>query len=312
MDDYIGTVLKRQKEEEVVEEEKTPSETSIKVRRALKGLVKNKAALVGACILVAVVAVALMASVISPYDPNSQNLALRLTPPAWAEGGSISHVLGTDHLGRDILSRLFFGARISLMVGAVAVVISGFLGTTLGLLSGFYGNKVDTFIMRLADIQLAFPFILLALAVMAVLGSGLRNVIIVLGVTGWVMYGRVVRSEVISIREKEYVEASRAIGNKDIQIMMKHILPNIISTIVIIGTLEVARVIIAESALTFLGLGVEPSIPTWGSMLSDGREYISNAWWVATFPGLAIMFTVLGINLVGDWLRDTLDPRLKT
>ena len=277
-----------------------------------KSLKKNKAAFVGALILLAVVSTALFASVISPYDPGAQNLSMRLKPPAWAEGGSFTNILGTDHLGRDILSRIFYGSRVSLMVGAVAVLISGILGTFLGLMSGYYGNKIDALIMRLADIQLAFPFILLALAVMAVLGSGLRNVIIVLGITGWVMYGRVVRSEVMSIREKEYIEAAKAIGNKDSKIIMKHILPNIVSTIVIIATLEVAKVIIAESSLTFLGLGVEPSIPTWGSMLADGREYITNAWWVATFPGLAIMFTVLGINLVGDWLRDTLDPRLKT
>ncbi len=310
--DYIGTVLNERRRAEAEKDVNVSSELMVKMKRALRSLMKNKAAFVGAIILLAVVSTALFASVISPHDPGAQNLAMRLRPPVWAEGGSFTNILGTDHLGRDILSRIFFGSRVSLMVGAVAVLISGILGTFLGLMSGYYGHKIDSFIMRMADVQLAFPFILLALAVMAVLGSGLRNVIIVLGITGWVMYGRVVRSEVISIREKEYVEAAKAIGNKDSKIIMKHILPNIVSTIVIIGTLEVAKVIIAESSLTFLGLGVEPSIPTWGSMLADGREYITNAWWVATFPGLAIMFTVLGINLVGDWLRDTLDPRLKT
>ena len=310
--DYIGTVLNERRRDEAGKEVNVSSDTVVKMKRAFKSLKKNKAAFVGALILLAVVSTALFASVISPYDPGAQNLSMRLKPPAWAEGGSFTNILGTDHLGRDILSRIFYGSRVSLMVGAVAVLISGILGTFLGLMSGYYGNKIDALIMRLADIQLAFPFILLALAVMAVLGSGLRNVIIVLGITGWVMYGRVVRSEVMSIREKEYIEAAKAIGNKDSKIIMKHILPNIVSTIVIIATLEVAKVIIAESSLTFLGLGVEPSIPTWGSMLADGREYITNAWWVATFPGLAIMFTVLGINLVGDWLRDTLDPRLKT
>ncbi len=310
--DYIGTVLNERRKEEVVKKYNWAADFKIRARKAFRSLTRNKAATVGAIILLAVIFTAILASVIAPYDPSAQNLSMRLKPPAWAEGGSMSHILGTDHLGRDILSRIFYGSRISLLVGAVAVLISGLLGTFLGLISGYYGDKVDAVIMRMADIQLAFPFILLALAVMAVLGSGLRNVIIVLGITGWVMYGRVVRSEVISIREKEYVEAAKAIGNKDSKIILKHILPNIVSTIVIIGTLEVAKVIIAESSLTFLGLGVEPSIPTWGSMLADGREYITNAWWVATFPGLAIMFTVLGINLVGDWLRDTLDPRLKT
>jgi peptide/nickel transport system permease protein len=311
--DYIGTVLNAKKGKEIeIMINKTPSESSVKFKRAIKSLFRNKAAFIGALIILTVILTAVLSSVISPYDPMAQNLTMRLTPPAWSNGGNWAHILGTDHLGRDILSRIIYGSKISLMVGGVAVLISGILGTILGMLSGFYGNKIDAFIMRMADIQLAFPFILLALAVMAVLGSGLRNVIIVLGVTGWVMYGRVVRGEVMSIREKEYVEAARAIGNRDSQVMIKHILPNIISTIVIIATLEVAKVIIAESSLTFLGLGVEPSIPTWGSMLADGREYITNAWWVATFPGLAIMFTVLGINLVGDWLRDTLDPRLKT
>jgi peptide/nickel transport system permease protein len=310
--DYIGTVLNERRRDEVVKNTQVTSEIAVKMKRALRSLMRNKAAFIGALILLAVVSTAIFASVISPHDPRAQNLSMRLKPPAWAEGGSMANILGTDHLGRDILSRIFYGSRISLMVGAVAVLISGILGTFLGLMSGYYGKKIDAIIMRMADIQLAFPFILLALAVMAVLGSGLRNVIIVLGITGWVMYGRVVRSEVISIREKEYIEAAKAIGNKDSKIIMKHILPNIVSTIVIIATLEVAKVIIAESSLTFLGLGVQPSIPTWGSMLADGREYITNAWWVATFPGLAIMFTVLGINLVGDWLRDTLDPRLKT
>ncbi len=310
--DYIGSVLNERRRDETEKKIDVAGETVVKMKRAVRSLMKNKAAFIGALILLAVISTALLASVISPYDPGAQNLSMRLKPPAWAEGGSFANILGTDHLGRDILSRIFYGSRVSLMVGAVAVLISGILGTFLGLMSGYYGNKIDSFIMRMADIQLAFPFILLALAVMAVLGSGLRNVIIVLGITGWVMYGRVVRSEVMSIREKEYIEAAKAIGNKDSKIILKHILPNIVSTIVIIATLEVAKVIIAESSLTFLGLGVEPSIPTWGSMLADGREYITNAWWVATFPGLAIMFTVLGINLVGDWLRDTLDPRLKT
>ncbi|MCL5038249.1 MAG: ABC transporter permease [Firmicutes bacterium] len=280
-------------------------------RRGWRNLRRNKAALLGLVILAGVVLTALLASHLAPADPNHQELALRLLPPAWATGGKATHSLGTDQLGRDILSRIIYGSRISLLVGVTTVAVAGALGTFLGLLSGYYGGWVDDVIMRLADIQLAFPFVLLALAVMAVLGPGLKNIIIVLGITGWVEYGRVVRAEVLSLRSRDFVEAARAIGDRDAVILGRHVLPNVATSLIVIATLQMGRMIISESALTFLGLGIEPTIPTWGGMLNDGRNYMNNQWWVSTFPGLALLLTVLASNLVGDWLRDTLDPTLK-
>ncbi len=277
----------------------------------LKSLLRSKTALFGVCILVLVLFAALTAPWVAPYDPNDQSLRRRLMPPAWQEKGTWDHPLGTDHLGRDLFSRVMYGARISLLVGFSTVIISGTIGVLLGLLAGYYGGKFDTLIMRLVDIQLAFPFVLLAISVVAVVGAGLRNVIIVLGIAGWMVYARIVRGEVLSIREREFVEASRAIGVRDHRILFRHIFPNFLAPVIVITTFSIANVIILEAALSFLGVGVEPRIPTWGNMLYDGREYLSTAWWMATFPGLAIMLTVLGINLIGDWLRDILDPRLK-
>lgn len=274
----------------------------------LKG---NYSAFAGFVLLLVVVAAALLSPRLAPHDPQRQILEHRLRPPAFA-GGSSEHLLGTDQLGRDMLSRIIYGARVSLLVGLASVVLAGAVGVLLGVSSGMFGGYVDKAVMRLADIQLAMPFILFALAVMAVLGPGLRNVILVLGITGWVIYGRVVRSETLSLREKEFVEASRALGHGRVRIIRRHILPNIMPTAIVLATLQVANMIIAEASLSFLGLGIEPDIPSWGSMLADGRGYISSAWWVATFPGLAIMLTVLSINLIGDWLRDSLDPRLKS
>ncbi len=271
---------------------------------------KSKTAVVGLCLLLLVIACALLAPVLAPHDPTEQNLAARLRPPAWLPGGNSQHPLGTDHLGRDILSRIIYGSRVSLLVALIAVAVSGVIGTFLGLAAGYWRGRVDSCIMLLAEVQMAFPFILLALAVMAVLGPGLRNVIVVLGVTGWVAYGRLIRAEVLSVSAKEFVEAARALGQKDYKIMLRHILPNVMPSVIVMASLRVANMIIAESSLTFMGLGVEPHIPTWGSMLADGRAYLTSAWWLATFPGLAIMLTVLAVNLVGAWLRDILDPRL--
>ncbi len=271
----------------------------------------NYSALVGSLLLTCVVMAALFSPLLAPHDPRAQFLERRLRPPAFA-GGSSENLLGTDQLGRDLLSRIVYGARVSLLVGLAAVMLAGLTGIFLGIMSGMFGGAIDRIVMQLADVQLAMPFILFALAVMAVLGPGLRNVILVLGVTGWVIYGRVVRSETLSLREKEYVEASRALGHGRFKIIRRHILPNIMPTAIVLATLQVANMIIAEASLSFLGLGIEPDIPSWGSMLSDGRGYISTAWWVATFPGIAIMLTVLSINLIGDWLRDSLDPRLKS
>ena len=205
---------------------------------------------------------------------------------------------------------MVYGARVSLLVGIVSVVISGTLGVTLGLMTGYFGGWFDDVLMRIADVQLAFPFILLMLAVLAVIGPGLRNLILVLGVTGWVTYARVVRGQVLSLREKEFIEAARSIGARSRRIIFRHIMPNVLGPVIVVASFAVASTIISEASLSFLGLGVKPTTPTWGMMLSEGREYVRNAWWLTTLPGLAIAFTVLGINLLGDWLRDVLDPRM--
>jgi len=278
----------------------------------VRELVRNKAALVGLSILLVVTTGAVLAPVISPADPLLQDVSVRLKPPTLEGGDGQAHLLGTDHLGRDILSRLIYGARISLAIGISAVAVAGTLGTLIGLVAGYRGGRVDDLCMRLTDTMLAMPFILLALAVIAVLGSSLRNIIFVLGITSWVSYARVVRAEVLTLRMREFVAAAQALGGHGTRIIFRHLLPNVLTPVIVIATLEVARMIILESALSFLGLGVQPPTPTWGGMLADGRAYLSTAWWLATFPGLCIMLSVLGINLLGDWFRDVLDPRLQT
>jgi peptide/nickel transport system permease protein len=225
--------------------------------------------------------------------------------------GSTDYPLGTDANGRDILSRIIFAARISLLVGISAVAIGGSLGVLAGLLAGYYGGALDALITRIADVQLAFPFILLAIVVVAVLGAGLLNVILVLGIGSWVPYARIVRGQVLSARTQEYVIAARMIGARDPSILLHHLLPNVITPAIIVATFGVAAAIIGEATLSYLGLGIQPPTPTWGNMLADGRAYVASAWWLATFPGLAIMLTVLSINMIGDWLRDFLDPRLR-
>ena len=277
----------------------------------LRRLVRRRTALFGAAVVVAVMLAAAFAPLVSPFDPLEQDIGQRLKEPGWQDAQGRVHALGTDHLGRDILSRIVFGSRIALVVGLAAVVISGVLGMVIGLVAGYFGGRVDDILMRLADIQLAFPFILLAIAVIGVLGPSLRNIIIVIGVSSWVVYARVVRGEVLSIREREYVQAAIALGSQHGRVLWQHVLPNTFTPWLVVATLDMARVIVIESALSFLGLGVQPPTPTWGGMLADGRVYLSTAWWLATFPGLAILITVLGINLFGDGLRDTLDPRLK-
>jgi peptide/nickel transport system permease protein len=279
--------------------------------RVMTRLVRRRTALFGLIVVLAVLVAAVFASFVSPFDPLAQDIGQRLKEPGWQDAQGRIHPLGTDHLGRDILSRIIHGSRIALSVGLAAVMISGVLGMAVGLVSGYFGGRVDDFFMRLADIQLAFPFILLAIAVIGVLGPSLRNIIIVIGVSSWVVYARVVRGEVLSIREREFVQAAVALGSRDWRILARHVLPNAFTPWLVVATLDMARVIVIESALSFLGLGVQPPTPTWGGMLADGRVYLSTAWWLATFPGLAILVTVLGINLLGDGLRDTLDPRLK-
>ena len=279
--------------------------------RVVTRLVRRRTALFGLIVVFAVLVAAVFASFVSPFDPLAQDIGQRLKEPGWQDAQGRIHPLGTDHLGRDILSRIIHGSRIALSVGLAAVAISGVLGMAVGLVSGYFGGRVDDFFMRLADVQLAFPFILLAIAVIGVLGPSLRNIIIVIGVSSWVVYARVVRGEVLSIREREFVQAAVALGSRDYRVLARHVLPNAFTPWLVVATLDMARVIVLESALSFLGLGVQPPTPTWGGMLADGRVYLSTAWWLATFPGLAILVTVLGINLLGDGLRDTLDPRLK-
>ena len=277
----------------------------------LRRLVRRRTALFGMLVVAAVLLAAALAPLVSPFDPLEQDIGQRLREPGWQDEQGRVHPLGTDHLGRDILARIIFGSRIALVVGLAAVLISGVLGMLIGLVAGYFGGRLDDFLMRLADVQLAFPFILLAIAVIGVLGPSLRNIIIVIGVSSWVVYARVVRGEVLSIREREYVQAAVALGSRHWRVLLSHVLPNTFTPWLVVATLDMARVIVIESALSFLGLGVQPPTPTWGGMLADGRVYLSTAWWLATFPGLAILVTVLGINLFGDGLRDTLDPRLK-
>jgi peptide/nickel transport system permease protein len=279
-------------------------------RRSALGIVRRHHLGIFGLLLLALVGLcALFAPLLTPHDPTEQELSRRLLPPAWS-GGQPEHLLGTDSLGRDNLSRIIYGARVSLVVGFLTVLVSGAIGVLLGLVAGYYGKLVDEVVMRLADVQLAFPFILLAISVIAVLGPGLRNVIIVLGIAGWMVYARLVRGEVLSVKQRDFVQAVRCLGASDGRIILRHILPNVTTPLIVVATFSVAQMIIAEASLSFLGLGVQPPEPTWGGMLADGRKYLDGAWWVATFPGLAIMLTVLSVNFVGDWLRDWMDPRL--
>ena len=266
--------------------------------------------LCGLVVLAAVVVVAIGAPVISPHNPYTQDLDRRLLPPVWADG-TFAHVLGTDQLGRDLLSRLMFGARVSLAVAVASVLIAGVIGVLAGVVSGFYGGLVDEVLMRLADLRLALPFILLIIAVIAVFGPGLYKIVVILGLTGWVLYARVVRAEVLSLKERDFIAAARGLGASDLWLMLRHILPNTIASAVVLGSLELAQMVVAESALSFLGLGVQLPTPSWGNMLGESRDYILSNWWLATFPGIAIALTAVSANLVGDWLRDRLDPRLQ-
>jgi peptide/nickel transport system permease protein len=254
---------------------------------------------------------AVFAPQLAPWDPAKQMLLKRLRPPMWQERGLSEHPLGTDHLGRDILSRILHGGRISLGVGLIAVTLAALIGVSFGLIAGFFGGRIDALIMRIVDVFLAIPYILLAMGVVFALGPSLLNVILVMGATRWVQFARIVRADVLSLREREFVAGARARGNRSLRLLLRHVLPNALTPIIVVATLELAFMIIYESALSFLGLGVQPPTPTWGWMLADGRNYVATAWWLSTFPGLAIMLTVLAVNLLGDWLRDTLDPRLK-
>jgi len=295
-----------------VETAPEPPPQQSELRRVFRTVVRRKTALLGAIVLGLFVFTAIFAPILMPHDPDQQNLRRRLAPPIGLglEKASSEYPLGNDNLGRDILSRLIYGSRISLAVGVTTVLIASLLGSLVGAMAGFFRGWFDNIIMRLVDIWMAFPSLLLAIAFGAALGQGLFNLVLALVLTNWVVYCRVVRAQVLVLREQEFVQAVRALGGSDMRIILHHILPNVLSSILVIATLQVGTVIVTEASLSFLGISVESAVPTWGGMLADGRAFLRQAWWLATFPGIAISIVVLGANLLGDALRDTLDPRL--
>ncbi|GAA0371640.1 ABC transporter permease [Bacillus horti] len=269
-------------------------------------LVRSPTGLLGFTIIICVLILGIAGKSIAPFPPNEANFINKLSPPL-----TDGHILGTDQLGRDILSRIIHGTRVSLMIGLVTVVFAGLIGTVIGILAGYFRGWVDIILMRIVDVQLSFPFILLVLVINAVIGSGLQNIIFSLVIVGWVIYARMVRSEVLALREKEFILACVATGVPRWQIIIKHIVPNLFTPIIVLSSLQIATFIIAEASVSFLGFGVQPPEPAWGNMLSEGKDYIFSAWWLITFPGIAIVLTALGVNLFGDWLRDVLDPELQ-
>jgi peptide/nickel transport system permease protein len=280
-------------------------------RGGVTGRRTARLALAGLSFVVLLVVIALAAPWLAPQDPTRQSLRGRLARPTLEGPDGRARLLGTDQLGRDVLSRVIYGARVSLTVGLSAVVIGVLVGATLGIAAGFRRGMTDTVIMTLADAQLAFPFILLAIGIIAVLGPSFPTLIIVVGLSGWVSYARILRAQVIVLRSREFVEAIHALGGSVARIVLRHVLPNVLSTLVVIATLELARAIVLEATLSFLGLGIQPPTPSWGGMIYEGREYLDSAWWISTFPGLVLMLTSLVVSRTGDWLRDLLDPTLR-
>jgi peptide/nickel transport system permease protein len=288
------------------------SDSPAQLAKWLNAFTRNKAAALGGLIFLAFILAAPFAPTLAPYDPTEQNLYERLKPPMWVGESKKMYILGSDHLGRDQLSRLIFGTRVSLLVGVVATALSGLVGVLFGGLGGYLGGRTDEWIMGLADIQLAFPSILLALIAVAILGAGLLNVILVFSVTSWVPYARTLRASILSVREQTYVLASEALGSRRFKIFSAHILPNAVLPLIVIASFQMATLITQEAALSFLGVGVPPSVPSWGNMMADGREYLQSAWWLSTLPGLALMVVVLGINFLGDGLRNAIDPLMRS
>ena len=286
--------------------------TSRRGWRRTRILLGSGGARIGAAILLVVGTCAAAPGLLAPADPNEQNLLARFTRPATRAADGTLAVLGTDQLGRDILSRVVHGAKTSVLIGLSAVVVAGAVGTGLGLLAGMRGGPWDHLIMRLADMQFAFPFILLAITVIGVLGASVRNIILVVGLSNWVAYARVVRAETLAIREKAFVDAARALGVPLGSIVWRHVLPNVSASLIVVATFGVAGAILTEAGLSFLGLGVPLAIPSWGGMLAEGRQFVDTRYWLALFPGAALFVTVMGINLLGDALRDALDPYLQT
>lgn len=278
------------------------------LHRVLRHVMKHIMGVFGLAVTLCMVFAAVFAPFLAPYDPYDQDVAKRFQPPFWHSDGNMDHILGTDHVGRDLLSRLIYGARISLSVGIFAVLIAATIGIVLGLLAGYYMRTVDAVISYLIDMMMSFPYVLLAMALVATLGASFRNVFIVLGLTSWPLYARVVRAEVLRIKEMDYIQSARAVGMNDARIILSEVTPNLFNTIIVICTVQTAAMIISESFLSFLGLGVQPPIPSWGGMLSEGRAYMLEMGWLAALPGTAIFLTAMGINLLGDGLRDFFDP----
>jgi peptide/nickel transport system permease protein len=266
---------------------------------------------IGVAFVALVASVAIAAPWLSPADPTRQALRGRLQPPTLEGPDGRAHFFGTDHLGRDVLSRVIYGSRVTLAVGFSAVVVGGLIGSTLGILAGFSGGRMDAVIMTVADAQLAFPFILLAIGIIAVLGPSFPTLILVIGLSGWVSYTRILRSQVLVLRSREFVEAIHALGGSVLRIVLRHVLPNVLSSIVVVATLELARAVVLEATLSFLGLGIQPPTPSWGGMVQEGRDYLDSAWWIATFPGIVLMATSIVVSRTGDGLRDLLDPTLR-
>lgn len=267
--------------------------------------------LVPVVILLALVLVASFANVIAPYSPYATSLPDRLKPPFWMAGGGLQHPLGTDLLGRDVLSRVIFGAQVSLMVTVAGLILAGTVGTVMALLAGYFGGKLDAVIMRTVDVLLALPMIILALLLAVVLGPSLANVLYIICAMLWVRYARVLRGDILAWKQQEFVTYARVAGTGTFKVMLRHIFPNITNTLMVLLTFEAGSVILLEASLSFLGVGVPPPTPTWGRMVAEGRDYLVRAWWISTFPGAAIALVVLALNLLGDWLRDHLDPKLR-
>lgn len=272
-------------------------------------LVSSAGGIIGSLLVLTSILSAVFAPYISPHDPTAGSIFNRLLPPIWIKGSDPHFLIGTDAVGHDVLSRIIWGGRDSLYIGVTSIILSLVIGVPVGLIAGYFGRWIDDVLMRITDVMLTFPFILLAILVMALFGTGVNKVVIVLGVSGWASFARVVRSQVLSLREQEYVMAAQIIGAPTWRIILKHIFPSTISSIVVIATMNIAVNILLASGLSYLGLGVDPSIPDWGGMLASGQIYLTTAWWVDVFPGVALMITVLGFNLFGDWLRDYLEPQ---
>lgn len=281
------------------------------ISRTVKRLLGERSLLLGAAVLVAVAFMALAAPVLAPHDPNAMKPAVRLADPIFLSGGGTTYLLGTDFLGRDVLSRIIYGARVSLVVGLCTVLGAGTIGVVVGAVAGYYGKWTDEVLMRMVDIGLALPGLLLALIIVMLLGAGMFNIILVLTVTGWLGFARVTRGVTLSLRERDFILAARSYGASDYRIIIRHLIPNLVGPITVLGSQQLGVFIYAESSLSFLGLGVPLDTPTWGSMIAQGRSYLDTSWWISTLPGIVLTVTVLGAFYVGDGLRDVLDPRLR-